>query len=132
MRQMGSAAYRIQAPYVEESFEADRFVAIEGGRLDSEARGGVRPAFSRVIACVVAVALASFALGGVAVALTSGTVAMLQDNNAVSSQIKEERALNGDLRIECSLLSRSERITQIATQNLGMVYASTADSIDLS
>ena len=132
MRREGSEAYRMDAPaYGVGASGRESFVAVEGGRLDAEARSGVRPLFVRVAACVVAVALASFALGGVAVSLTSGTVSMLQENNVLSSQIKSERSLNGDLRIERSLLSRSERITQIATQNLGMVYANTADQLDL-
>ena len=132
MRREGSEAYRMDAPaYGVGASGRESFVAVEGGRLDTEARSGVRPLFVRVAACVVAVALASFALGGVAVSLTSGTVSMLQENNVLSSQIKSERSLNGDLRIERSLLSRSERITQIATQNLGMVYANTADQLDL-
>ena len=132
MRREGSEAYRMDAPtYGVGASGRESFVAVEGGRLDAEARSGVRPLFVKVAACVVAVAVASFALGGVAVSLTSGTVSMLQENNALSSQIKSERSLNGDLRIERSLLSRSERITQIATQNLGMVYANTADQLDL-
>lgn len=127
-----SEAYRLDAQqYGFEAAGREEFVAIEGGKLDARARQGIQPLFARIALCCALVAFAFFALGGVAVSLTSGTVSLLQENNAVTSQIKDARALNGDLRIERSLLTRSERITQIATQNLGMVYANTADHLDL-
>ncbi|MBR3327931.1 MAG: cell division protein FtsL [Atopobiaceae bacterium] len=132
MRRADSAALRLDAPAVVlPRGSRANFTAIEGESLDANARQGVRPLFMRIVSCLVAVALVAFAFGGTAVWLTSGTVAILQQNNALSSQIKDTRNLNDDLRIECSLLSRSERISQIATQNLGMVYASTADRVSV-
>lgn len=118
--------------YQVEQTPSREFVAVEGGRLDAKARMGVRPLFAKLVMSAVLVGVLSFGLGGLAVFLTSGTVSLLQQNNALSSQIKDERALNGEMRIERSLLTRSERITQIATQNLGMVYANTADRLDLN
>ena len=133
MRRGGSQAYRLDAyEYQAEAPRGREFVAVEGGRLDARARMGVRPLFAKLVASVALVGVLFIALGGVAVSLTSGTVSMLQENNAISSQIKDERALNGEMRIERSLLTRSERITQIATQNLGMVYANSADRINLN
>ncbi|MDO4797749.1 MAG: hypothetical protein Q4A01_06990 [Coriobacteriales bacterium] len=133
MRRGGSQAYRLDAyEYQVEQTPSREFVAVEGGRLDAKARMGVRPLFAKLVMSAVLVGVLSFGLGGLAVFLTSGTVSLLQQNNALSSQIKDERALNGEMRIERSLLTRSERITQIATQNLGMVYANTADRLDLN
>lgn len=132
MRSAGSAAYILEAPdFGYEALDRREFVTYEGGRLDSEARSAARPAFFRLIRCLVIMAVSAVLVGGVAVSLTSGTVALLQQNEVMSSQINEVRSTNGDLRIACSLLSRSERITQIATQNLGMVHVSTADRLDV-
>jgi cell division protein FtsL len=80
---------------------------------------------------LMAVVLALFAAGGMSVALTSGTVGLLRENAKTASHIKELRTQNDDLRIERSQLVGNERISRIATQNLGMVYASDAMIIDV-
>lgn len=133
MRQRGSEAYLLEALPREVSRDAaPEFVAIEGGRLDQEARRGVSAPVVHAVGAIVACALTLLLAGGLSVALTSGTVELLQSNAAVSAQIKETQVVNDDLRIECSLLSRAERITRIATQNLGMVYANDATRLSLT
>ncbi len=129
MRYQTAEAYSYDGLAYERELTPDVLTPLEGGRLDARARRGVSPALVRVIGYVVAVAIALFVAGGVSVALTSGTVALLQTNAATTSQIKQTRAQNGDLRIERSLLTSSDRISKIATQNYGMVYANDAQMI---
>jgi cell division protein FtsL len=108
-----------------------RFVTYEGGR-DSRAAGMSRDTIMQRAKAAIAAVAVVMALGFLAVFLTSNTVAILQANSQMSSEIQELTDLNSELRIECSLLSRSERIAQIATQNLGMMYASEAQPLSLN
>lgn len=131
MRYGSSEAYELESlDYELQTWQAP-LSPIEGGRMDAHARREVSPALVRAIRYVAALAIVLFMAGGLSVALTSGTVALLQSNAATSSEIKEITAQNGDLRIERSLLTRGDRITLIAEQKLGMVYASNARVIDL-
>lgn len=137
MRYYGSEAYDLDAQEMPwpsapwPSADGRSLTMMDGGSLDARARQGVSPAFSSRVVLALAALVLFVALGSVRVALTTGTVSLLQANEAVSSQIKEYRLANDDLRIECSLLCRSERIGRIATQNLGMVHASEAERLVL-
>jgi cell division protein FtsL len=131
MQYGGTEAFRLGNEVSGRTWQDTPLVPLEGGRLDAVARSGVSAGLQSIVACVVALAISLFVVGGISVALTSGTVAMLRDNAAISSEIKAVRTTNDDLRIECSLLSRADRISRIATQNLGMVYASEAEVLDL-
>jgi cell division protein FtsL len=111
--------------------EKTTFTPWEGGSLDARARREASPLLRRVAIFLTAVVLALFAAGGMSVALTSGTVGLLRENAKTASHIKELRTQNDDLRIERSQLVGNERISRIATQNLGMVYASDAMIIDV-
>ncbi|MDO4537177.1 MAG: cell division protein FtsL [Coriobacteriales bacterium] len=131
MKQQGSEAYLLDgvaSPYEDRNA---RLVAHEGGRLDEQARSGVAPDALTMVRVAVALIVALFIIGSVSVTLTTDTVALLQKNAEVSSQIKEFTAVNDDLRIEYSLLTGSERIARIATQKLGMSYANDAGRISL-
>ena len=108
-----------------------RLTAYEGGGLDASVREQASPSFFARIAIAVVLVVALCVIGSVRVMLSTGTVAILQNNQAVSSQIKEIRALNSDLQIERSLFSASDRIGRIATQNLGMVHASEVERLEL-
>ncbi|MBR3158873.1 MAG: cell division protein FtsL [Atopobiaceae bacterium] len=123
------------APQLEESAWVSArpavFTSVKGGGLDAAVREGVSPSFFSKVVLIVAIIFALCAIGMARVTLTAGTVAMLQANDEVSSQIKDLRTLNADLRIERSLFSGSERIGRIATQNLGMVHASEVDCLTL-
>ena len=131
MRYAGSEAYQLDGAARAPQALPRTLRSVEGGRLDARARREVSPALVRIVGILATLAIVLFVAGGVSVALTSGTVALLQSNAAVGSQIKDVSAQNGDLRIERSLLTRADRITRIATQNLGMVYASDAHTIEL-
>ncbi len=131
MRYSGSEAYELNSNAPERAQGRVSLRAIDGGRLDARARREVSPSLVRVVSFLAALAIVLFVAGGISVALTSGTVALLQANSTTSSSIKEIEAQNGDLRIERSLLTRADRITRIAEQNLGMVYASDAHVIEL-
>lgn len=131
MRYGGSEAYELNSNVPERVQGRAPLRTIDGGRLDARARQEVSPSLVRVVSLLAALAIVLFVAGGISVALTSGTVALLQANSTTSSSIKEIEAQNGDLRIERSLLTRADRITRIAEQNLGMVYASDAHVIEL-
>lgn len=131
MRYQTSEAFQLDELAYDRRARGASLTPVEGGRLDARARREVSPALMRMVGYLVALAIALFVAGGISVALTSGTVAILQTNASTTSQIKQTRAQNGDLRIERSLLTRGDRISKIATQNLGMVYASDARSIEL-
>jgi cell division protein FtsL len=114
------------------AIEDTSFIAVDGGGLDARVREGVSSTLTRTVAAILAAALALFIVGSMSVATTSATVAILDASSGMKSDIKELRAENEDLRIACSLLSSSERITRIATQNLGMVYAQDAQHFELN
>lgn len=130
MRYAGSEAYQLdEARY--HAYEQTALTPIEGGRLDARARQAAAPSTMRLAAYAIFLAIVLFVAGSVRIALTSATVSLLQSNMTVSAGIKETTALNDDLRITRSLLTQGDRITRIATQNLDMVYASDARTIEL-
>ena len=108
-----------------------RLTAHTGGGLDASARAGVSPDFVRKALVVIALLVVLSSIGFVRVALTSGTVALLQGNETLRSEIKAIGTNNSDLQIEKSLFSGSERIGRIATQNLGMVHANEVECLDM-
>ena len=63
------------------------------------------------------------------VALTTATVSQLQQTASLKEDIVSATATNNDLQIERSVLSSSSRIDRIATQNYGMVYPTSSDTI---
>ena len=109
--------------------EPSPFVVHEGGHLDADARKGVSPEFMRRVGIVVIAILVVFAVGCVRVALTVGTINLMQSNSALEESVSEAQATNTELRIERSLLSSKDRIARIATQNLGMVYSKDSETI---
>ena len=124
-----SEARRIDVPTFADA--ADRLNVLEGGGLDQMARRSASPTFLKAAVCAVALMITLFIVGSVSIALTSGSVSILQSNETLSSQISQAEDANADLRIACSLLSSSDRIGRIATQNLHMVYASEVVHLDV-
>ena len=128
MTYQSSAARRIDAPTFTDV--SDRLNVLEGGGLDRMARRSASPTFLKAAICAVALMITLFVVGSVSIALTSGSVAILQSNETMSAQISQAEDANADLRIACSLLSSSDRIGRIATQNLNMVYANEVVHLD--
>ena len=120
------------APHLSFALEDTSFVTVEGGGLDARVREGVSATLTRTVGVVIAAALTLFTVGTLSVATTSATVAMLEGNSKTSSDIKALEMENDDLRIACSILSSSDRVHRIATQNLGMTYAADATHFQLS
>ena len=135
MRYQGSEAYSMRAAEreLERPYErpATSFEVVSGGGLDAQARRGVSHEFLARARTVAAVALFLFVLGLARVALSAATVAVLQTNSDLTTQIEEAEKLSSDLRIERSVLSSNARITRIATQNYGMVLTGDAVTVDL-
>ena len=120
------------APHLSYALEDTSFVTVEGGGLDARVREGVSATLTRTVGVVIAAALTLFTVGTLSVATTSATVAVLEGNSKTSSDIKALEMENDDLRIACSILSSSDRVHRIATQNLGMTYAADATHFQLS
>ena len=107
------------------------FDVVDGGGADARVRRGVTADFL-VRVRLIALAIAVFVvLGSVRVVLTVNTVNLLQSNLQVQDQIEEAEDLNSALRIERSVLTNTVRITRIATQNYGMVYAESHDHVTI-
>lgn len=124
-----SEARRIDVPTFADA--ADRLNVLEGGGLDQMARRSASPTFLKAAICTVALMVTLFIVGSLSIALTSGSVSILQSNETISAQISQAEDANADLRIACSLLSSSDRIGRIATQNLHMVYANEVVHLDV-
>ncbi len=130
MRYEGSTARRIDAATFE-VVQPPLFTPVKGGRYGKDLRRMAQPSMFGVLAYVAAIALLLFIAGGITVAITSGTVGRLTSNKTTQAQIEELSEYNSDLRLERSRLTRSDRISSIAEQNLGMVYASDARTLEL-
>ena len=135
MRYQGSEAYseRVEEREYARTSQQPRpsFEVVSGGGLDARARQGVSPQFLSRFRTVVAVAAFLIVLNLVRVALSAATVAALQANADLTSQISAAETLSSNLKIERSVLSSNARISRIATQNYGMVLPSERMSVDL-
>ena len=131
MRYQGSEAlnYRTTERRAVEERTHPSFEVVTGGGLDARARRGVTPEFLARVRSAVCIALVLIVLGACRVVLTTATVSLLLENSQLKTDIEEAQTLNGDLRVERSVLMSSTRINRIATQNYGMVHASEHDMI---
>ncbi len=127
MSYRGSEAERLDSREFAQQGARRSFDVVEGAGLDSAVRRGVAPerlaAFRLALACV-----AVFLVLGVArVAVTAATVQTLE-----AGQVSAAEDTAKELRIEAAVLSNNSRITTIATENLGMVYAGAGESLTVS
>lgn len=129
----GSAARRIDAyegAYAQPSMQPSLGV-VEGAGLDARVRAGVSAqviaAFKLGALALAAIMLVCF----VRVGIYSATVNILVENTSMRSDLKEQRALRDELRIERSVLSSSSRIERIATQFYGMVLADGSETMHI-
>lgn len=130
----GSVAHRLDANAPAQTPFAigdTSLIAFDGGGLDARVREGVSSTLTRAVTFILVAMVLFFAIGSASVALTSNAVAILQCNNTLESYNKTLTAANDDLRIERSLLTRADRVSRIATQNLNMVYAQDAQHFEL-
>ena len=135
MRYQGSEAYseRVAEREYARTPQQPRpsFEVVSGGGLDARARQGVSPEFLARFRAVVLVAAFLIAINLVRVALSAATVAALQANADLTSQISAAETLSSNLKIERSVLSSNARISRIATQNYGMVIPSERLSVTI-
>ena len=132
MSYRGSEAERLDSREFAQQGARRSFDVVEGAGLDSAVRRGVAPerlaAFRLALACV-----AVFLVLGVArVAVTAATVQILEANSGLAGQVSAAEDTAKELRIEAAVLSNNSRITTIATENLGMVYAGAGESLTVS
>ena len=132
MSYRGSEAERLDSREFAQQGARRSFDVVEGAGLDSAVRRGVAPerlaAFRLALACV-----AVFLVLGVArVAVTAATVQTLEANSGLAGQVSAAEDTAKELRIEAAVLSNNSRITTIATENLGMVYAGAGESLTVS
>lgn len=134
MRYEGSEAVRLDGAEVrqpERRASERSFQVLPGGGLDARARQGVSPQFvANLKLCVIAV-MVLVIVGGIRVALSTATVSSLKAASSLRSEISEAEDTNAELQVELSVDSSTQRIIRIATQNYGMVLATSVDSIDI-
>ena len=129
----GSQALRLDdAAYEYEYGWEPSFTPVEGGKAQGQERRAATFAFPNIGAFLVALAIVLFVAGGISVAITSGTVGRLNSNKQTKEQIHELVSSNEELIVERSMLSQADRVSQIAEENLGMVYASDAQELELT
>lgn len=134
MRYQGSEAVRLDAVERRRSQETPSrsFEVVEGSGLDARVREGVSPQFLAKAKVAIMVVCLVVTLGMCRVALTSATVSALESNSSIRTDIKTAQVLEDDLKVERSVLSSNSRITRIATQNYGMVYAGVGESMTIA
>lgn len=133
MRYQGSAAYQLDASQRTWEVPVSRPLSVhEGGRLDARARQGASSSFMGLVRTAIVVAIAFVVIGSVRVGLTAATVSCLRDIEVAEDNVAKALDTRTDLRIERSALSSADRIQRIATENYGMVYASSVDTVTLS
>lgn len=132
MRYQGSAAYQLDASQRAWEVPVSRPLSVhEGGRLDARARQGVSSSFMGLVRMAIVVAVAFVTIGSVRIGLTAATVSCLRDIAVAEANVSKALDTRTDLRIERSALSSADRIQRIATENYGMVYASSVDTVVL-
>jgi cell division protein FtsL len=136
MSYRGQEAYRLDgdnAAFQQPEVQTRRsFNVVEGQGLDAKARAGVSRRFlAGFRAALVAIAFL-FVVGLANIAVNAATVSTLQENQSIKTEVSSAQDLGNQLRIESSVLSNSTRITRIATQNYGMVYAPAAEKLTVS
>lgn len=138
MRYEGAEAYRLEsvqknrAHSYEAQLSAPSFEVYEGGGLDARARQGVDSRFISRVRALFLLAVVVVIVGSIRVGLCAATVSVLQVTSGLQSKVESLKDINSQLEIECSVAGSSQRITSIATQNYGMVYASEVDTIKLA
>lgn len=132
MANRGSEAVRLDTRRNAVAERRPSFDVVEGKGLDAQARRGIAP--ERLAAFRMAlVAVAVFLVLGIArVGLVAATVGTLQANVDLRSEVSQAEDAGKDLRIEAAVLSNGSRISSIATEQLGMVYAGAGESLTVN
>lgn len=137
MRYTGSAAYAYDEAWEAAPGRADGqgrrapLEVVEGGAPSREAARASSQALMARFRAFVAVVAVLAVVGLARVALTAATVAQLADNQATQAQAASLESDNMELETERSALSSSERIDRIATENYGMVRATSSDTVSV-
>lgn len=96
---------------------------IPGTRSENPALQAISPAFARAFKLAIVVLVLVASLCAARVWLSSSTVSMLEQANALESTLASAQASTNELEIQHSILSSATRIEQEAA-NLGMVAPS--------
>lgn len=127
-----SVAYDLSQNLQPQQEARPSFEVVDGGGLDAEARRGVSVTFVARFAAVMAAAALFIATGAVRVWLCAETVQELSQVNMAKAAVDEVKSLNADLKMERSTLSNPSRIERIASQNYGMVRATSSEALTLT
>ena len=71
-------------------------------------------------------------LGIALVSLSTATVSLKKENVAMRAEIKTAQSTRANLEVQRSVLADGSRIDRIATQNMGMVLATSGETIDVT
>ena len=131
MAYQGNTAYQLD--YSQNTWEVPvgRGLSLhEGGGIDAQVRRQTS-SMAGLVRLVVAATIALALLGVCRVALTVRTVSALQDLSEIESNVSQALDTRTALQVERSVLSATDRLQRIATENYGMVYASEVDTINI-
>lgn len=131
MAYQGNMAYQLD--FSQETWEVpvSRGLSLhEGGGLDARVRREAS-SVAVLVRSAVLVTLVLALLGAARVALTTQTVSLLSDISATERSVNKALDTRTELQVERSVLSATDRIQRIATENYGMVYASEVDTINI-
>jgi cell division protein FtsL len=126
MAYLDNAAYQYEEQ--EERVSRRHLRVHEGGRRKGESAAhelAIKPLAITVAVMVAAVV----ALSAVRVSLIATTVSSLSTLSEIESDVDEARDRRANLRVERSVASSVDRIKRIATENYGMEFATTSETI---
>jgi cell division protein FtsL len=126
MAYLDNAAYQYEAQ--EERVSRRNLRVHEGGRKNNESTErelNIKP----LVRMVALVAVVVVALSAVRVTLSAATVSSLSTLSEIESDVDEARDRRANLRVERSVATSVDRIKRIATENYGMEFATTSETI---
>ena len=107
------------------------FGVVEGRGLDAQARQGVSAEFFSKLIKVSAIFAIAVVIGLARIAITTQTASIKSDDMTLRDQIQAAQTLEGELRVEESVLSSNHRIASIASKHFGMVQDVNKEQIDI-
>ena len=107
------------------------FGVVEGRGLDALARQGVSPETISSFAKVFAAFLFIMVLGIARIYVSTLASSAQSDSDTLRNQIQAAQTLEGELRVEESVLSSNHRIASIASKHFGMVQDVNKEEINI-
>ena len=124
-------SYEMAAQSAPQTQPSRDFGVVEGRGLDAQARKGVNAEFLSTLRKASIIFLLGVAIGLARITLTTQTASIKTDDMTLRDQIQAAQTLEGELRVEESVLSSNHRIASIASKHFGMVQDVNKEQIDI-